>query len=186
MRPSRARGGLLARTVSRRALEERLDTLIRRSGEEAVNRMRDEVHAAGPALGLEDEAAGLDALIGALLGTRHAELSAPAAIARRRGRPFDPDRLVLFRTLHAALRDYPPLARLRRARLAPASRPNARRRATRHSPSTRPTSPTSSRAPSSQSRRLPTSSFAGSFPTSVPRTPTTCSAPGVSFPTRER
>ena len=112
MRPSRARGGLLSRTLSRRALEERLDTLIRRSGEEAVNHLRDEIHAAGPALGLEDEAADLDALIGALLGTRHAELSAPAAIARRRGRPFDPDRLVLFRTLHAALRDYPPLARL--------------------------------------------------------------------------
>ena len=61
---------------------------------------------------MEGEAADLDALIGALLGTRKAELSAPAAIARHRGRPYDPDRLVLFRTLHAALRDYPPLARL--------------------------------------------------------------------------
>ena len=112
MRPSRARGGLLSRTLARRAIEERLDTLIRRSGEEAVNRLRDEIRAAGPALGMEGEAAGLDALIGALLGTRKAELSAPAAIARHRGRPYDPDRLVLFRTLHAALRDYPPLARL--------------------------------------------------------------------------
>ena len=112
MRPSRARSGLLTRTLPRRAIEERLDTLIRRSGEEAVNRLRDEIRAAGPTLGLEDEAADLDALIGALLGTRKAELSAPAAIARHRGRPYDPDRLVLFRTLHAALRDYPPLARL--------------------------------------------------------------------------
>ena len=112
MRPSRARSGLLARTLPRRAIEERLDTLIRRSGEEAVNRLRDEIRAAGPALDMEGEAADLDALIGALLGTRKAELSAPAAIARHRGRPFDPDRLVLFRTLHAALRDYPPLARL--------------------------------------------------------------------------
>ena len=112
MRPSRARGGLLARTLSRRAMEERLDTLIRRSGEEAVNRLRDEIGAAGPALSMEDEAADLDALIGALLGTRNAELSAPAASARRRGRPYDPDRMVLFRTLHSALRDHPPLARL--------------------------------------------------------------------------
>ena len=112
MRPSRARSGLLARTLPRRAIEERLDTLIRRSGEEAVNRLRDEIRAAGPALDMEGEAADLDALIGALLGTRKTELSAPAAIARHRGRPFDPDRLVLFRTLHAALRDYPPLARL--------------------------------------------------------------------------
>ena len=112
MRPSRARGGLVARTLSRRAIEERLDTLIRRSGAEAVKRLRDEIHAAGPALGMEDAAAGLDALIGGLLGTRHAELSAPAAIARRRGRPFDPERSALFRTLHAALRNHPPLARL--------------------------------------------------------------------------
>ena len=112
MRPSRARSGLLARTLPRRAIEERLDTLIRRSGEEAVNRLRDEIRAAGLALDMEGEAADLDALIGALLGTRKAELSAPAAIPRHRGRPFDPDRLVLFRTLHAALRDYPPLARL--------------------------------------------------------------------------
>ena len=70
MRPSRARSGLLARTLPRRAIEERLDTLIRRSGEEAVNRLRDEIRAAGLALDMEGEAADLDALIGALLGTR--------------------------------------------------------------------------------------------------------------------
>ena len=40
----------------------------------------------------------------------------PTAIARRRGWPYDPDRLVLFRTLHAALRDHPPLTRLAPAR----------------------------------------------------------------------
>ncbi len=112
MRPSRARGGLVGRTLSRKEIEERLDTLIRRSGEDAANRLRDEIRSLGKALDMEGEAAELDALIGSLLGTREAELSAPAAIARRNGRPFDPDRMALFQSLHAALRDHPPLARI--------------------------------------------------------------------------
>ena len=81
MRPSRARSGLLARTLPRRAIEERLDTLIRRSGEEAVNRLRDEIRAAGPALDMEGEAADLDALIGR--AARHAEGGAERARRHR-------------------------------------------------------------------------------------------------------
>ncbi|MBF0093995.1 MAG: Fic family protein [Alphaproteobacteria bacterium] len=116
MRASRSRGGLLARTLSRRQIEERLDTLIRRSGEDAANRLRDEVCALAPALDMVEEAAALNALIGTLLGTREAALSVPAALARRLGRPYDPDRLALFQTLHRALRNHPPLARLARDR----------------------------------------------------------------------
>ena len=112
MRPSRARSGLVARTLGRAEIEERLDALVRRSGEEAANRLRDEIRATALQLGLGTEAAALDALIGTLLGTRAAALTAPAAMARRQGRPFDPDRLALFRTLHAALRDHPPLSRI--------------------------------------------------------------------------
>ena len=111
MRPSRTRDGLVARTLSRREIEERLDTLIRRSGEEAASRLRKEIEAVGKALNREEEAADLDALIGSLLGTRDSELSAPAAIARQRGRPYDPDRMVLFQSLHAALRNHLPPAR---------------------------------------------------------------------------
>ena len=51
-------------------------------------------------------------MVGALLGTREAELTAPPAVARRLGRPYDPDRLVLFQALHTALRDHPPLSRI--------------------------------------------------------------------------
>ena len=112
MRPTRARGGLVARTLARAEIEERLDTLIRRSGEEAVNRLRNEIRSLAPALELEQQASALDAMIGALLGTREAELTAPPAIARRLGRPYDPDRLVLFQALHTALRDHPPLSRM--------------------------------------------------------------------------
>ena len=112
MRASRARGGAVARTLPRRQIEERLDTLIRRSGEDAAKRLRDAVRALAPDLDLKDEAQALDALIGTLLGTREAELSAPTALARRKGRPYDPDRLALFQTLHTALRNHPPIARL--------------------------------------------------------------------------
>lgn len=121
MRPSRARGGLVARTLRRQEIEERLDTLIRRGGEPAANRLRDEVRAAALALGMQQEAAELDALIGSLLGTREADLTAPAAVARRQGRPYDPDRLALFEKLHAALRAHPPIARLAPARSPEAS-----------------------------------------------------------------
>ncbi len=116
MRPSRARGGLVARTLRRQEIEERIDTLIRRGGEHAANRLRDEVRAIAPALGMEKEAAELGALIGSMLGTREADLIAPAAVARRDGRPYDPDRLALFEVLHAALRVHPPVARLVPAR----------------------------------------------------------------------
>lgn len=112
MRPSRARRGLVARTLGRTEIEERLDTLIRRSGEEAVNRLRDEIRAAAPKLDLVEEAGALDALIATLLGSREAELTASAAVARSQGRPFDPNRLALFQTLCAALRDHPPLVRI--------------------------------------------------------------------------
>ena len=112
MRRSRARGGLVARTLGRAEIEERLDTLIRRSGEEAANRLRDETRSLAPALDLKEEASALDAMIGALLGTREAELTAPPAVARRLGRPYDPDRLVLFQALHTALRDHPPHSRV--------------------------------------------------------------------------
>ena len=94
MRRSRARGGLVARTLGRAEIEERLDTLIRRSGEEAANRLRDEIRSLAPALDLKEEASVLDAIIGALLGTRDVNLTAPPAVARLLGRPYDPDRLV--------------------------------------------------------------------------------------------
>jgi hypothetical protein len=117
MRPSRARGGFCARTLSRREIEERLDALLRRSGEETLSRLRDEVRAIALALGLEDEARELDVLIGALLGTRDAKVSSPLAKARRAGRPYDPERMERFQVLHRALRDHAPVIRLAKARL---------------------------------------------------------------------
>lgn len=111
MRVTRARGGLVPRTLRRPEIEARLDTLIRQAGEDDVKRLRDETRALAPVLGMEREAADLDALIGTLLGTRDAALHAPEAIARQKGAPYDPDRLVLFQELYAALRNTPPVTR---------------------------------------------------------------------------
>ena len=111
LRPSRARGGRLPRTLGERELEDRLDSLIRRAGVDAANRLRDEALALAPAIDRTAEAEQLDALVGAVLGTRSARrrpLRSPAAQARRAGRPYDPARLALFQTLHRALRDMPP------------------------------------------------------------------------------
>lgn len=105
LRESRARGGRLARTLSRDELERRLDALIRQQGEAAANRLRDDARAIAPQLGYEAEAAELHELIGSMLGTRDGDLASSVGKARHAGQPFDPDRIRLFETLFAALRD---------------------------------------------------------------------------------
>jgi hypothetical protein len=120
MRPSRARGGRLARTLSRTDIEDRLDALIRQQGEGALNSLRDEARAIAPQLGLEAEFEELNDLIGALLGTREAKVRGAAGKARAAGNPFDPDRIQLFETLFAALRETVPTGRPAPKRTGPA------------------------------------------------------------------
>ena len=112
MRVSRGRGGTLPRTLSKREIEERLDTLIRRSGEDAINKLRDEVRAIAPELDMKKEAKAFDELVGTLLGTRKAALQSSTAKARKAGQAYDPERLTLFQTLHTELRNSPPVTRL--------------------------------------------------------------------------
>jgi fido (protein-threonine AMPylation protein) len=105
LRESRARGGRLPRTMPRDEIEQRLDAMIRRQGEVAVNRLRDDARAIAPQLGYEAEAAELSELIGSLLGTREGNLVSATGNARHAGQPFDPDRIALFETLFNTLRD---------------------------------------------------------------------------------
>jgi len=112
MTPSRKRAGSVARTLSRKELEERLETMLRRGNPESLNKIRDRARKIAPELGLEDEFQQLDTLIGALLGTRDEILETPAGKARHTGTPFDPDRVRLFEKLHADLRAWPPSVRL--------------------------------------------------------------------------
>ena len=109
MRASRrARGGFVARTLSRKEIEEKLDAVLQRNGEEGLNRLRDDIRAIAPALGLEAEAKALDELIGTLLGTRAVEMVSPRGRARQAGRPYDHERVELFHALHRELRDHVP------------------------------------------------------------------------------
>lgn len=112
MRPSRkSRRGLVARTLTRKEIEERLDTLLSRNGEDALNRLRDETRTIAPSLGLTKEFEELSELTGTLLGTREGAVEAPVARARAAGSPYDPARLELFERLFRELREHSPTPR---------------------------------------------------------------------------
>ena len=87
MRPSRKRGGAVSRTLSKPELEERLESLLRRSGEKALNQLRDDARAIGQELNMQEEFHDLDDLIGAFLGTRDVKLTTDTGKARRKGCP---------------------------------------------------------------------------------------------------
>ena len=105
--PSRARAGRVARTLSRPDLETHLERLMVGAGIEGLNRVRDDARRIAPALDRIKQQKALDRIIGALAGTREADLSAPTAQARARGRPYDSDRVALFEDLAAAVQQYP-------------------------------------------------------------------------------
>lgn len=119
MRPSRTRAGV-GRTLGKREIEERLDEMLRRSGEAAIQRLRDDARIVAEPLGLRAEFQRLDALIGTLLKTRDAPLESPAGIARAAGSPYDPERLDLFQRLFAELAGSAPVTRLARRTDGPA------------------------------------------------------------------
>ena len=112
MRASRKRGAEVPRTLTRAELEERLDRLLRQGGDGALNRLRDDARAVSRELGMEEEFHTFDELIGTFLGTRKAKLETSVAQARRKGRPYDPDRLALFHQLFEELRARAPVTRL--------------------------------------------------------------------------
>jgi len=111
MRPSRARNGAMARTLSRAEMELHLDKLIRQDNEQALRRLLGEAQEAGRLLDMQEEARELEDLVNILLGTRPGRLLSHVAKARRRGRPHDPQRRQLFQRLQFALRNHPPMTR---------------------------------------------------------------------------
>jgi hypothetical protein len=102
LRPSRARSGV-ARTLRPEEVEDRLDRIARARGDHALDELRDEARTIAPALDAEAQFNQLDRLVGALLGTRDAELRTAAARARRAGLGYDADRMALFEVLRAEL-----------------------------------------------------------------------------------
>ena len=70
MRYSRMRGRRVRRTLPAGQIKERLDTLARRAGREAVDRLRDEIRDQAGDLDMLGEAARLDAMIETLQGRK--------------------------------------------------------------------------------------------------------------------
>lgn len=101
--PSRGRGKTVPRTYSRKEIELYLDKFLRQSGEDALNRLRDETRSLASSIGREAEFAALSQLIGALIGSRTDHMQTPEGRARRRGLPFDPLRTELFEMLRSEL-----------------------------------------------------------------------------------
>ncbi len=112
VRISRPREGNIARTFGIQHVEEKLDYILRKSGEATLQQIRDEACQLAPVLHLEKEFKQLDNLIGTLLGTRDAPLTSKTSIARKMGNAYDPDRVRLFENLHNALYKIPPTIRL--------------------------------------------------------------------------
>jgi fido (protein-threonine AMPylation protein) len=112
-RLTRGRGERISRTLSHAELEEWLERLLDERGEERFLELRDQAREIAPLLGLEQELQTLDALFGAVLGTRTVRAQSPLLRARQQGLPYDDRRLQLFDALHAEL-----------SALAPRSRPS--------------------------------------------------------------
>jgi hypothetical protein len=72
-------------------------------GRDALNELRDQARDLAPQLGAHDEFAAFDDLVGALLGTRDAQLATHAGAVARSGQPHDVRRIELFDVLQAAL-----------------------------------------------------------------------------------
>lgn len=105
LQASRSRGGV-NKTFTQAELEERLEKKIIAGGEESLNDLRDKAKALAPELGMEVECARLDKIIGAMLSTKPAKmLTSQSAMARAMGDPYDAERLSLFETLFAELRN---------------------------------------------------------------------------------
>jgi hypothetical protein len=102
MRESRARDGV-SRTLSTTEIEDELTRIATIRGRDALGELRDQARDVAEALDATREMAALDDLIGAILGTRDAELATPAARAAHAGLGFDPRRIELFETLQTAL-----------------------------------------------------------------------------------
>src|SRR5260370_26251332 len=112
LKPTRRRSGA-GRALSQEEIEDRLERMLRVSGEKALNDLRDAAQRVAPALKLTKELAKLQDLIGTRLGSRARGLSESVARARLAGLPYDADRLPVFDSLVAELRSWPAVDRPR-------------------------------------------------------------------------
>lgn len=92
------------KTLSRAALEDRMESYLRSAGEKRLNEVRDRARVIAPTLGMDKEFVSLNQLITDMLGTGLSKnLVSPAAKARVLGEPLDSDRISLFESLYGEL-----------------------------------------------------------------------------------
>jgi hypothetical protein len=97
---------LAARQLSRAEIEERIEKLITLRGAQAANALRDDAREVAERLGLQAEFRALESLVGAMLGTYPARvLGSRLARARAQGLPYDRQRVELFESVVAQLRN---------------------------------------------------------------------------------
>lgn len=88
-------------------IENKLEKIILRDGEDGINKFRDKAREIAEQLNYEDEFKKLNSIISALLSTHNSKvLSSSSAKARAAGMPFDANRVQLFEILYDRLKDY--------------------------------------------------------------------------------
>ena len=106
MQTSRKKGGE-SKVFPIEYIEDRLEKIITREGEEGINKFRDKAKEIAQLLGFETEYTKLNVIISSLLKTHPANvLSSHSAKARAAGMPYDSKRVALFEILYNQLKDY--------------------------------------------------------------------------------
>jgi hypothetical protein len=99
--------GYESKTFPAELIEEKLEKIIIREGEEGINKFRDKAREIAVQLNFHNEFSKLNNIISALLNTHNATvLKSDAAKARAIGIAFDAKRVELFKILYDKLKDY--------------------------------------------------------------------------------
>lgn len=106
MQTSKKKGGE-SKTFPIHFIENKLEKIILREGEDGINRFRDKAREIATQLEMNMEFERLNAIISALLSTHDNKvLRSASAKARAAGMPFDTERVELFQILYDRLKDY--------------------------------------------------------------------------------
>jgi hypothetical protein len=97
--------GRESKNLAQQDLENRLVQIFKSSGNVGLNKFRDRVREVADLLGYECEARKIDSLIGAIQGTREADLYSPLTRAYNAGEGYDPIAVERFAALRAVLAD---------------------------------------------------------------------------------
>lgn len=98
----------ISRCLNVKEIEEYLDKTLTMYGENALNRLRDNMRILSKELNLEEEFNKLNKIIGALLQTHTISLESDAAASRAGGMGYDMHRVELFHKLAKAIENYAP------------------------------------------------------------------------------